>query len=261
MKIKLKTLSKQKQETILENSNFLNNQNYVLGKNEKKKILSKFFVENNILFFLNLFNNIKIIFSKKINLWKKVFIVLYSFLAVFAYLIFTNANIIFIFLSFFIPFPIIFILKYLELRNTKYQKNLVEISSFKNLFTRRKHNIFWTFIFMSIYISPPLVIFFQLLVWNEMISLYVWIFFILSLIFKKSIKNFLKLKFLFILFFPILIILEIFIWTYFYIKFIFTWTKWFKITKFSYKKNLINKFLLLNKNYWENMFYKIEQKK
>jgi hypothetical protein len=37
--------------------NFLNNQNYILGKTEKKKVLSKFFVDLN-------FKNIYIFFSK-----------------------------------------------------------------------------------------------------------------------------------------------------------------------------------------------------
>ena len=33
------------------NKNFLNNQNYILGKTEKKKLLSKFFVEKSIKIF------------------------------------------------------------------------------------------------------------------------------------------------------------------------------------------------------------------
>jgi len=37
--MKTKTLKKYSE-------NFLNNQNYILGKTEKKKLLSKFFVEN-----------------------------------------------------------------------------------------------------------------------------------------------------------------------------------------------------------------------
>jgi hypothetical protein len=54
MKTKFKTSPKPQNNSILENSNFLNNQNYILGENEKKKLLSKFFVENNILFIMNI---------------------------------------------------------------------------------------------------------------------------------------------------------------------------------------------------------------
>ena len=44
--MKTKTLQK-------ESINFLNNQNYILGKTEKKKLLSKFFIEKYIkLYFL-----------------------------------------------------------------------------------------------------------------------------------------------------------------------------------------------------------------
>jgi len=53
--MKTKTLKK-------ESINFLNNQNYILGKTEKKKLLSKFFIERSIKVFLNLYDFIIIIF-------------------------------------------------------------------------------------------------------------------------------------------------------------------------------------------------------
>jgi hypothetical protein len=45
MLLKLKTSTVNYKKTILKNSNFLNNQNYILGQSEKKKLLSKFFLE------------------------------------------------------------------------------------------------------------------------------------------------------------------------------------------------------------------------
>jgi len=45
--MKTKTLQK-------ESINFLNNQNYILGKTEKKKLLSKFFIERSIKVFFKL---------------------------------------------------------------------------------------------------------------------------------------------------------------------------------------------------------------
>ena len=55
MKTKLKKSSKNEQGTeikkLLKNNNFRNNQNYILGKGEKKKILSKFFIEIFLLSF------------------------------------------------------------------------------------------------------------------------------------------------------------------------------------------------------------------
>ncbi len=59
------------------NKNFLNNQNYILGKAEKKKLLSKFFVENRIIGFykqLTLFLNF---FSIKIIVWIIILIISY----------------------------------------------------------------------------------------------------------------------------------------------------------------------------------------
>jgi hypothetical protein len=60
----MQTKTKQKYST-----NFLNNQNYILGKREKKKVLSKFFVERilkSIIKILTYF--IKILKIKKLKI-------------------------------------------------------------------------------------------------------------------------------------------------------------------------------------------------
>jgi hypothetical protein len=64
MKTKLKTSPKSQNQSILENRNFLNSQNYILGKKEKKIILLKFFVEYHYKFLLMLLSLISdLIFS------------------------------------------------------------------------------------------------------------------------------------------------------------------------------------------------------
>jgi len=64
MKTRFKTSTKSLNQSILENSNFLNNQNYILGINEKNNIISKYLTKWKIKLFYRILNKILIYIKK-----------------------------------------------------------------------------------------------------------------------------------------------------------------------------------------------------
>ena len=211
----------------------MNNQNYILGKTEKKKILNKFFVEK----LINLFHN----FIAKVNLIiksKYFFIILYVFSVIILYLIIQTVIGIIL--------PSIAIISLFYAMHTSINFNNPFSKSFF-LSLNFSTYIFKVFMFM--------ILFFILMFIVNLESGFLFIISIIS-IFILSILNYVNIILLLFLT-PFFLIILIDLTIYF---FIFKWTKWYKIIKFLPNTKILKKFNILEKKYAENSFYKIELK-
>ena len=226
--MKVKTLKK-------DTKNLLNNQNYILWKTEKKKLLSKFFVEKilNIYFFrlLSLFYN----FIHNIFIFVGMF--LYFLLNLFIiYIIYINLFVIF---SFGTVLALLLILMF----------TLSFLSSWKNILKTKKIKI------KSIkeYLSWPDSITID---WKMKTSN-----------FKErvniNIDGIIYVSFLIgsILLLPLFIAVLVLVLIFFLIiTFIFKWIDWYKFIKYFPETKIINKFTKLKNNKAKNKYYKIKVK-
>ncbi len=248
---------------LLQNSNFRNNQNYVLWKAEKKKLLSKFFIEKNILFLHNLDNWLFSFFT--ITIIYSIFISIYIYLFLIKFVNnFIQDKYIFILL-----YIIILLLTYIIINLFLNYKKIKKYNTLKleNYFLNKKiplENFLIFYIITLLFVTK--YFFMNFLEWKIFI-LYFFIFsfiFVLLFYFLKKIKflsTILKIKFIKILFLPIYLSFSIIysFFTFIYI-FLINWTKWYKIIKKTFMRKLLTKFYIPNNNFAENNFYLISKK-
>ena len=263
--MRTKVLNKQQKKLDFD-KNLLNNQNYILWKTEKKKLLSKFFVEKNILFIqIFLYKLDQIVEKHKIMILYFSFsglgmIPLY-FLSNFFYLKYLTEGF-YLFLWYFVSSfisVISFTLYFYIFDNKIYWDKFISIKSFKSYLMNKQMWFIWLFVFIALlFISLSWfgLLFEDIKMW--LILLFWWL---ISFWFIYSIRWIFRLKLLNIIFLPVFIIIELFLLIYNLFKFfIFKWVKWFNITKLEPKTSLINKFSRIYRNYAENKYYKIQQK-
>lgn len=241
-----------------ENKNFLNNQNYILGKTEKKKLLSKFFIENFFRKIINVFSlsnslfyNKKYIYKWNDYMWSNreinvFFIVLiYIILFVFALLSWDFKDIFYMFIVF---SPIFLIALYIVIKKFHF----IVIKKYSDFFIVKWYSFFNYVLIMIffIYVLKYLWINFGDFWWVIVI---IWIF--ISAFLNNSINFF---NILFIPFIILFLFLS-FIFYSFYV-FILRWIKWFKIIKYTSKSKILNKFKNIDQSYAENKYYKIAEK-
>ncbi len=246
MRTKLKTLTKSTWETILENSNFLNNQNYIFGKLEKKKILSRYFFDLMKLKSYNFYFIINKIFNSKI-----IFLFPLIILIIFIYLL---NNWILLFFIWFIN--IILTLNFLYFNNYKINNyNNTKIKNFKSLIFDRNNSdgiisikIIVGFLVWALLVFPITTSEFF---WKMLFIIFTPI--VIFLLLSINIFNIILL--------PLLILYYIFYIPYllFYI-FIIRWSHWFYFTKYNIKSNIINEFTKISSMQAKNKYYKIIKK-
>ncbi len=241
--MKTKTLKKYSE-------NFLNNQNYILGKTEKKKLLSKFFVEN---IFLRRKEDIL-----KIIKWWIIFgytLVLAWVLLFLNYLLLIEYSISII-MSILISIPLIVIyFVFLISSIKKYNKTLQKIDSNKLLFLDKKSTwyFFYTIINFSIIILLSGLFFLD----NIYISIMIFLFIALDIIFFI-----LKINFIVYFFLTLFTIIKLILFPilFLYIS-LFKWFKGYTYIKNNPFTKIKDKFKDINISFAENKFYKIKLKK
>ncbi len=261
----------------MKKNNFLNNQNYILWKTEKKKLLSKFFIQKSIkkiYEILTLFYYYSVV----------IFFILFWFFWV-SELIkkngFSNSIILLFFMIIFF-----FWSQYLF----KFWK--------KDFFIQRKEiNSFYNFLFIRdifYFLQYPILIFSVFIPYFKKIKikknhikkeskvdilklfytfLYPFILFIVSVIFWLFwLDNWIYIFLLLLVFFYFInifsfIILPFFIITVFFItiywliySFVFKWINWYRFLKAKPNVKKIWIFIELKTNFWKNKFYKISLK-
>ncbi len=214
--------------------NFMNSQNYILGKKTKNNLLSKFIIENNINYFFYVINLINKAFNSKKLLW-------FIFIIIIFFLIILKASFdIFVFF-FLIVYAIIFMYKGYD-----------EIDNFRLLFIPEKLNyILYSFKFIILLIL--FIVYYGTQEYSSIILFFLWFIstvFIATLNFWNTI--------LFIITFPILFIK----WglTYIY-NFLFKWYNNYLIIQQKPNSKILEKFEILEENYAKNKYYEIRPKK
>ncbi len=244
--------------------NFLNAQNYILWKTEKKKLLSKFFVEKFLKIFYDFLAKLSFYFNEYI--W--IFILLFIYIIVNIipfYIINDNDSLQVLFYnwlmltSFFLLYWLYYFKKICIIK--KYNKKQYKILNIKDYFFTKENNIYFPIFFISIYIISFLDFFSEndlLRTWFSFLSILLWFLFY----YKLKRFNIAKIKFLSILFLPILLLIFPFIFLYSTIYvFLIKWIKWYKFLKYKPQTKFLEKFEKLEKNFAENKFYKVEIKK
>lgn len=231
--------------------NFLNNQNYILWKTEKKKLLSKFFVEKffkNILTFLPLLNWILYSF-----IWIFIILSIPLFFVDYAVIESTNALISFLF-SMFLLLVLWFSLIVWWIKSFR----LWYYERIRDYFITIKPNKLNNSIWAVLVVFSPLFIFEW---WHVFFDGYWFINVIVSVVlaFYLSRKNFLNI--MSIVFFPVVLIFSClnFLITIFMV-FVFRWINKYTFKKNNPKINILKKFNILEMNFAQNNFIELKQK-
>ncbi len=270
--------------------NFLNNQNYILWKNEKKKVLIKFFIEKIYRFYLYkwldnfyyyfLYFLLIIIYALLILfiLW-----IIYLIISSIIWEIFTNLDFenIILLIPFSIFFIVFFLMAYIFTKKIfifwnwiKKGINKWNTSSLRKFirpwFTMYTDKYGWDI--MSDNISYYDILFNSYYIWIliliSMLSYFIFInihselnilasiiiFFLLTYLSYKFNPYSLIILWIFMILFPFFIIL-----TYIY-TFIFRWYKWYSYIKYFPNKNIIDVFYYINFRYAKNKYYLIIEK-
>ncbi len=255
-------------ENLLLNNNLLNNQNYILGKSEKKKLLSRFFVDKLLFFIYKILNNVKQnIKYEKIILYFFFFPFLFSLLLPLFYKsdintkeCITLVNFIFIFLIFVV---LIFIYSiFSKFKHKKYISN--KDVSLIRIFYSKKYNIFSIIFFLSLVLIFIIIIHTRnecFLIKNT-IFYYIFYFVLFFILFFRKYTFFIfKINIIQLIFLPLYLIIFsfFFIWNIIYI-FILKWINWYNLIKIKPESNILKKFNIINKQSAENDTYKIKVK-
>ena len=265
MKTRFKTSSKSQKDPILENSNFLNNQNYVLGKSEKKKILSKFLTENTINNFLSKLSWFLWFFSYRF-FW--IFLLLILMLLWDKYI--SNAEEFKIFVIFNI-LPILTWLSLIFIKNKKYNNKISFTSYFYDEYRKWIWKYFGWLISIVLWMSIPfwllayLITFKNFEFWWSVLK-FLWFviptmiyFFVVIIINMKFLSN---IRYFNLLLAPFMFLYWILYYIYQYIlNSILNINNNMYILKKQYKSNYLNKFIFKKRLVWENKNYKIQLKK
>ncbi len=240
-------------------NNLLNNQNYILGESEKKKLLTKLFIETSINKFYKILTLINYYVSR-------YFWVLFFTIIILCSLYYSKFLIFLIFLV-----PIADAISIDSKRGKRIPKNR-EIINYRNI--TKKIN-FWNYVFNEFdalfnNISNSLItliktifiyvlFYFYFLNHNNNLELYL-------LIIWSSLSIFLvililRIKVINLLLVPILLIYESFILLYSFIYiFLFRWINWYIFIKKHFKTNLLKKFYKIDWEVAENRDYIIKIK-
>ena len=166
--MKTKILHKQ-EKNINFDKNLLNNQNYILWKTEKKKLLSKFFVEKSIKYIYKIFTYFYSYWPLVIFLIWTIFLISYSILLIiFSHVPFGSK----IFYIWFIPF----IIYVLYVWRDKLRVNLFKINKFSDfIFRKEKFQIFkYTIYFLKFLFQMMVEHFGGNINYNYNIKNYMW---------------------------------------------------------------------------------------
>jgi len=241
-------------------NNFLNNQNYILWKTEKKNLLSNFFVYRSIKNMYVYFTKLEYFFykiSKKFFNWYQtlLFIVI---ICICSFLIYKWYLYILVF-SFFISF-------FLFIYNVQVPKKYPTINSIKRfIISDKRWTVFFKVIWWVIWLFSGWTLYINimnLLEWKNPFNKYVllaliwvWIIFL----WKKF--NFTKIKVLNCILFPFIFLYYSFfaLISSIYV-FIIKWIKWYIFIKNKPQQNLSKKFSKIYKYEMENEFYKVRIK-
>ena len=235
--------------------NFLNNQNYILGKTEKKKILSKFFVELLYKKFREKLIKINTLKIDEKN-YKNSFLILLLVVLLFILWLFYRFTI-----YFSIPLVTYLFIKYKLVYNPKAKKHL----NIKNYFLYSKKYIsdiqvyvyvFMNFIFIM-YIWTKYHndddLFAGAIVFSFLLAIFLLVFFN-KILFRVKILNLLLFPFfiIYLFFYSIIITFNIFI---------LKWTNWYLFHRYRIKSKILEKFTKIEEKYGKNKYYRIEIKK
>ena len=262
--MKTKVLHKQKKK-IDSDKNLLNNQNYILWKTEKKKLLSKFFVEKNMKHVLNLFNMVSYFIKKFLFV---IFLIFLLFIAIKTIdIIYIDGSISLLIVPIFLLAILIYFLSW---------NNISKINTIGDYFINSEvynsdDNSYLSHKFINIF-TPPLIfgsIFYFSLYFEFLILtlgyIFIWYFFtiiviplILAYFFEKIMT---WLNYINLLFFPLLLIYQI---VYFVFSVIYTFLlkreKWFHFIKYKPITQFFNKFKNIKSKSAKNKYYKIVEK-
>lgn len=255
---------------LLNNTNFRNNQNYILGDYEKKKMLLMYFTKQTIIFFLKYVNKINNISNNEVKSLNFLKIIFYPLFIISenrknsSLLSFTYSLIIFIPMmisldqrysfieSFLFSFLSIWLYTYIvfniyKMETFKKTKQIIpNIKSFREYIYSNFNNItqktflykFFTAFCLFFFLS----IFFEL--WEDSIFYFIFFIFSFSIVFIFNIINILLLPFLFLINFIFLIFNS-------FNVFIFKGVKWFTFLKPNFEKTFfvtfkMNKEIIVN---------------
>lgn len=192
-----------KTETINElNTNFLNNQNYIINK-QKNRIISNFIWFKN-LSILNYFIEINIQFVFQI-------LIFFIILSIYVYLFFLSLIYTFLINLFFFILLISYL--YINSKNKNFRESILDTNSY--LFSKEINDNKTSFsaIFITPYI-PFIISYIWFLLFNilwAIVFFILWIIFISSKLFKKIWNYVLRFRVVNILFFPLLLLYYFFI--------------------------------------------------
>lgn len=230
--------------------NFLNNQNYVLGNTEKKKILSKFFIEKLIHFLYKM----SLSFKSSLDLFIVLLLFIFFLPLWFVVLLFVlKVN---PFIAFFLSTTIVFIFSIIKnFRNVKVKKNI----KIRDLFISNNVNLFsiifilWILLVGGIYFLTG----WYILLFYGVLFIIFWTIELLN----NIMVYLFRIKIIQIIMIPFyLLLLMIYAFNTFVYIFIFRWIKWFMFYKLLLKWNIIKNFDKINHNKAENKYYKIVSK-
>jgi len=231
--------------------NFVNNQNYILGKFEKKKVLSKFFLKKNSFILLNILNKISIFLNNNSNKIISISLLSLIFFTSIKYWNWLwNSYPMLLIPLFCSIIPLFIKVQYINTKISSIYEYLinndVENSLWNQYIFQKMINIFLLFltfffiIWKFIWKFDTFLIFY--LAFFIQVIIPIWI----LLIFKKIV---LWLKIFNILLIPFILIYQIFYSFYSFINiFIIKWTKWNKIIKKNPNNNLLEDFIINNEN-------------
>ena len=263
-------------------NNLLNNQNYILWKTEKKKLLSKFFVEKNIQSFYKILDGF---YNITLRVFVFVWVIIFTFSAIWGILYHNNdddliGKVIWIVFQLGILYGFYFFRKEIfytkifcvkSLKDFVFRKNQFQISQtvfnilkmwLSMLFKERDFNI-WspkspTHLLQNIFyvLFVPLILgLFVFLFLDTHIIAQIIIYIILIIIFDV-------ISLVWTLLLPLLVIT---IWVSFLFTiismFLLWWVRKLYFLKYSPQTKILKKFSQLESNYAKNNYYKIELKK
>ena len=225
--------------------NFLNSQNYILWRREKKKLLIQFFIEKSFAYIYRFLKSI----NSKVNP---------NYFAILIYLIHLSLSWYFImFLWFFIidfyfQALIWFIFLIIYFFIPKNYEGINNLSDFLINFNTEKKLLYFKFLLFFIIIIP--ISAFSNLNINLFAILFMAIPWLLSV---TNITNIIFLIIIILLFFPYIGLVLLFSLIY---VFLIKWIRWYNFKKYLPQNNIWIRFNNVEKNNAENKYYKIKLK-
>ena len=229
--------------------NFLNNQNYIIWTTEKKKLLSKFFVEKNYKITLNFINNV-LTYLESWYLFILIWI-LYLYVSTLFWYFPTKY-------FFYILWSLLFIIIWFF--TTWHYKRVNNVNRFRDFLYLKNFSLFNFSLLLIIIFSFLHLIWFiwvdSSFITNSIVVLWFWTLIVLASWYKKHLNIFN------LIFSPFILIVVLLSWLFSYIKTFFSKMK--KIIKYTPNANLTKWIYdILDEKAFEkveNEFYKIELK-